>query len=95
MPIRIKLFGDLRKKVQPDIKGSMPLKFDIEENSIDRVSDILEKYNIEENEIIHIFVNGRYSGLTKKVKNGDIVAIFPINMSVLYKWYFNREEDEE
>lgn len=94
MPIRIKFFGDLRKKVQPDIKGSRPLKFDIEENSIDRVSDILNKYDIEENEIIHIFVNGRYSGLTKMVKNGDIVAIFPINMSVLYKWYFNREEDE-
>ncbi|MHA2036511.1 MAG: MoaD/ThiS family protein [Promethearchaeota archaeon] len=94
MPIRIKLFGDLRNKVQPEIKGSMPLKFDIDENSIERVSDILEKYNIEENEVIHIFVNGRYSGLTKKVNNGDIVAIFPMNMSVLYKWYFNREEDD-
>ena len=94
MPIRIKFFGDLRKKVQPEIKGSMPLKFNIDENNVDRVSDILDKYKIKENEIIHIFVNGRYSGLTKKVRDGDIVAIFPINMSVLYKWYFNREEDD-
>ncbi|MFX1281587.1 MAG: MoaD/ThiS family protein [Promethearchaeota archaeon] len=94
MPIRIKFFGDLRKKVEPDIKGSLPLKFDIAVNDVERVSDILDKYNIKEHEIIHIFVNGRYSGLTKKVKEGDIVAIFPINMSVLYKWYFNREEDE-
>lgn len=94
MPIRVKFFGDLRKKVQPDIKGSLPLKFSIDNEGIERISDILTKYNIEENEIIHIFVNGRYSGLTKKVKNGDVVAIFPINMSVLYKWYFNREEDE-
>jgi molybdopterin converting factor small subunit len=94
MPIRIKFFGDLRKKVRPEITGSMPLKFNIEEDDIDRVSDILDKYNIQEEEIIHIFVNGRYSGLRKKVKNGDIVAIFPINMSVLYKWYFNKEEDE-
>ncbi|MFX1377164.1 MAG: MoaD/ThiS family protein [Promethearchaeota archaeon] len=94
MPIRIKLFGDLRKKVEPDIKGSLPLKFSIDENDVERVSDILNRYNIKENEIIHIFVNSRYSGLTKKVKDGDIVAIFPINMSVLYKWYFNKDEDE-
>lgn len=94
MPIRIKFFGDLRKKVEPDIKGSLPLKFDINANDVERISDILDKYNIKEHEIIHIFVNGRYSGLTKKVKEGDIVAIFPINMSVLYKWYFTREEDE-
>ncbi|MFX1346736.1 MAG: MoaD/ThiS family protein [Promethearchaeota archaeon] len=94
MPIRIKFFGDLRKKVEPGIKGSMPLKFDLDHDGIDRISDILDKYNIKENEVIHIFVNGRYSGFTKKVKSGDIVAIFPRNMSVLYKWYFNKEEDE-
>lgn len=94
MSIRVKLFGDLRKKVEPDIKGSMPLKFSIDVNDVERISDILEKYNIEGNEVIHIFVNGRYSGLTKKVKSGDIVAIFPRNMAVLYKWYFTREEDE-
>lgn len=94
MPIRVKLFGDLRKKAQPDITGSMPLKFSIDDTSVDRISDILKKYNIEENEVIHIFVNGRYSGFTKKVISGDIVAIFPRNMAVLYKWYFNREEDE-
>ena len=72
MPIRIKFFGDLRKKVEPDIKGSLPLKFDINANDVERISDILDKYNIKEHEIIHIFVNGRYSGLTKKVKEGDI-----------------------
>ncbi|MFX1457320.1 MAG: MoaD/ThiS family protein [Promethearchaeota archaeon] len=94
MSIRIKFFGDLRKKVQPDIKGSLPLKFSIDDSNIERVSDILDRYKIKEDEIIHIFVNGKYSGLTKKVKNGDIVAVFPINMSVLYKWYFKREEDE-
>ena len=94
MPILVKLFGDLRKKAHPDITGSLPLKLNISGASLVRVSDILKKYNIEENEVTHIFVNGSYSGFTKKVKNGDIVAIFPRNMAVLYKWYFNREEDE-
>jgi len=94
MSILVKFFGDLRKKVQPGITGSLPLKVNIKGASLVRVSDILKKYNIEENEITHIFVNGSYSGLTKKVKSGDIVAIFPRNMAVLYKWYFTREEDE-
>ena len=94
MLIRVKLFGDLRKKVEPDIKGTMPLKFNIDDEGIERISDIFKKYRIEAHEVIHIFVNGRYSGLTKKVKSGDIVAIFPRNMAVLYKWYFNREEDD-
>ena len=94
MPIRVKFFGDLRKKIQPDIKGSLSLKFSIDDDGIDRISDIFKKYSIEENEVVHIFVNGRYSGFTKKVISGDIVAIFPRNMAVLYKWYFNREEDE-
>jgi hypothetical protein len=39
-------------------------------------------------------VNGRYSGFTKKVNEGDIIALFPRNMAVLYKLYFNREEDD-
>ena len=94
MSILIKLFGDLRKKAQPDITGSLPLKLNINSDNIDRVSDILKKFSIEDNEITHIFVNGSYSGLTKKVKHEDVVAIFPRNMAVLYKWYFTREEDE-
>ncbi|MHA1985129.1 MAG: hypothetical protein ACW98D_00680 [Promethearchaeota archaeon] len=94
MSILLKLFGDLRKKAQPDITGSLPLKLNINGAALVRVSDILKKYSIAENEVTHIFVNGSYSGFTKKVKSGDIVSIFPRNMAVLYKWYFNREEDE-
>ncbi|MHA2196443.1 MAG: MoaD/ThiS family protein [Promethearchaeota archaeon] len=94
MSILLKLFGDLRKKAKHDIKGSMSLRLNIETSQVERVIDIARKFNIEEDEVCHIFVNGRYSGFTKKVKEGDIVALFPKNMSVLYKWYFSREEDE-
>ncbi len=53
-------------------------------------------YTIEENEISHIFINGKYSGIRKKINFGDkvIIAIFPKNMGVLYKWYFNKEEND-
>ena len=93
MPIQVKLFGDLRKKVDPQISGSASLKFDIDNSELNYIADLLKKLNIEESEVSHIFVNGRYAGLRKKIQNRDNVAFFPRNMALLYKWYFNREED--
>jgi molybdopterin converting factor small subunit len=94
MPISLKIYGDLRKKVDPTISGTLSLKLEIEDQEISWVADILKKYKIGDNEVSHIFVNGIYAGLKKKVKSGDKVSLFPRNMALLYKWYFNREEDE-
>jgi molybdopterin converting factor small subunit len=94
MLIQLKLFGDLRRKVKPKISGSAPLRFNITDSEINFITDILKKVDIEEKDVSHIFVNGRFSGLRKRVQNGDTVALFPRNMGLLYKWYFKREEDE-
>ena len=94
MPITLKLFGDLRKKGDPKVSGTLPLRLKIDDPEITWVADILRKFRIEENEVSHIFVNGRFAGFRKKVNNGDTVALFPKNMGLLYKWYFTREEDE-
>ncbi|MHA2281583.1 MAG: hypothetical protein ACXAC5_12120 [Promethearchaeota archaeon] len=94
MHLQLKLFGDLRKKTTHKISGSLPLRLSINDSDIKNVYDILRKFNIAEQEVSHIFVNGRFSGPRKSVKNGDLVALFPKNMGLLYKWYFNREEDE-
>ena len=89
MPIQVKLFGDLKKK-QPQQNNNVgaPTIFNIENKGIERVVDIIEKLSIEESEVSHIFVNHKYSGLRKTVKAGDTVALFPKNMSLLYKWYY-------
>ncbi|MFX0002122.1 MAG: MoaD/ThiS family protein [Candidatus Hodarchaeota archaeon] len=94
MAIDLKLFGDLRKKADPKISGTLPLRLKINDPEIIWVADILRKYMIKDNEVSHIFVNGIYAGLKKKVQSGDKVALFPRNMGLLYKWYFKREEDE-
>ncbi|MFW9821251.1 MAG: MoaD/ThiS family protein [Candidatus Thorarchaeota archaeon] len=94
MPISLKIFGNLRKKVDPNISGTLSLKLEIEDQEISWVVDILKKFKIEDDEVSHIFVNGIYAGLKKRVHPGDKVSIFPRNMALLYKWYFNREEDE-
>ncbi len=94
MPIDLKLFGDLRKKADPKVSGTLPLRLKINDPEVTWVADILRKYMIEDNEVSHIFVNGIYAGLKKTVKSGDKVSLFPRNMGLLYKWYFKREEDE-
>ncbi len=94
MPIELKLFGDLRKKADPKISGTLPLRLKIDDSGIIWVTDVLKKFSIEDDEVSHIFVNRRYAGLKKKVTNGDLISLFPRNMGLLYKWYFKREEDE-
>jgi len=93
--MKVKLFGDLREKVERgEVIGGSSIILTINDPKIETVFDIVQKLSIEETEISHIFVNGKYSGLKKKVKNNDLVALFPRNMGLLYKWYFNRDEDE-
>ncbi|MBY9010518.1 MAG: MoaD/ThiS family protein [Candidatus Lokiarchaeota archaeon] len=95
MVILVKIFGELRKKIEGfNISGSLPLTMQIQSNGIETIADILNKFTIEKEETSHLFVNGTYSGFNKKVKDGDRVGLFPKNMSLLYKWYFTRNEDE-
>ena len=95
MSIQIRLYGDLRKKVQQqsDDDGA-PSIINIENEGIETVSDILKKISIEESEVSHIFVACKYSGIGKKIRIGDRVALFPKNTGLLYKWYFNKEEND-
>ncbi|KYK35955.1 MAG: MoaD/ThiS family protein [Theionarchaea archaeon] len=94
MVIKVKLYGNLREKASRSAEGA-PGMVEIEDRGIKMVSDVLNALNIDEAETSHLFVNGKYSGLRKKVKNGDRVAIFPKNMGLLYKWYFRREENDQ
>jgi len=93
MTILVKIFGDLRKKIEGyTISDALPLNLRIENNGIETIADILNKFAIEKEDTYHLFVNGTYSGFNKKVKDGDRVGLFPRNMSLLYKWYFERNE---
>jgi molybdopterin converting factor small subunit len=95
MTILVKIFGDLRKRIDgSDVTYSLPLNLQIDNNGINIISDILDKFGIEKEETGHLFVNGIYSGFKKRVEDNDRVAIFPSNMKLLYKWYFTKHEDE-
>ena len=85
MPILIKLYGNLREHVKDvDLERGFPVTFNIEESVIHFVYDIVEKFAISEDELSHIFVNGKYCGIGKEVKDGDRVGLFPKNMALMF-----------
>ncbi len=85
MTIKIKLYGDLRGKgSQFNIGNGLTSTLNIEIDKIKTVLDIIDKFSIKEKEISHVFVNCKYSGLEKEVKNGDQIGIFPKRMGLLF-----------
>ncbi|MHA1669919.1 MAG: MoaD/ThiS family protein [Promethearchaeota archaeon] len=95
MTILVKIFGDLRNNIKDvELDGALPLNLHVNFKNIEYISDLLQKLSIEEKETSHIFVNGVYAGFKKRIKDGDRVGLFSKNQALLYKWYFNREEDE-
>ena len=85
MSILIKLYGNLRNKVKaPDIERGLPITLNIKSKGIDSTLDILDKFIIEDDEISHIFVNGKYCGPRKEIRDGDRVGLFPKNMSLMF-----------
>ena len=85
MTIKVKLYGDLRDKVkQLNNEIGFPSTLDIETNEIATVFDILDKFSITQEEISHIFVNNKYSGPEKEIKNGDRIGIFPKRMGLIF-----------
>ncbi len=59
------------------------------------IGAILKEIGIPEQELgSNIFLNGEYSGLTREVKPGDRLGVFPNDMQLLYKWYFTKQEGD-
>jgi molybdopterin converting factor small subunit len=85
MGIKIKLYGDLRDKI-PQINniGGAPITLNIKYEEINSIIDILNKYNIKLDEISHIFINSKYSGIEHQVKDGDRIGIFPKRMGIIF-----------
>ncbi len=85
MSMNIILYGDLKHKEQQKTnKDSIPLKINISNSEINTVYDLLNKLNIEENKVSHIFVNHKYCGPGKEIKEGDRVALFPKRMALMF-----------
>jgi len=88
--ITVRLYGELREVADrkddlSDLVGIVKLPAD---EKAETVSDILHSLGISAEKVSHIFIEGRYADPGGKVRAGDRVAVFPEELSLLYKWYF-------
>ncbi len=55
------------------------------------IAEVLRRVGIPLEEVgSNIFLNRQYSALDRAVHPGDRLAIFPDDMQLLYKWYFEK-----
>lgn len=72
--IHLKLFGNLKRFVHVDRLDESGI---IEMQKDSTVNDMIHELDIDLNETKVIMVNGRPRGLEYKLKQDDIVAVFP------------------
>lgn len=90
--IDVYLYGKFREKVPgSSVTGECMLKIPVGPGDI--IMDVMERLEITPDDVAHIFLNYQYSAPTRKIRPGDRLAIFPIEMSVLYRQYFLKYED--
>ena len=91
--IKVHLYGKLRRfsENQDPRKESIVL-IRVEEG--DTIEDIIKRIGIPMSEMgSNIFLNGEYSRLTRRVRRGARLGLFPDDMQLLYRWYFVKKGD--
>ena len=88
--IEIHLYGKLRgfsEQMSP-LRESVVF-LDVRDG--DSIRSVVERIGIPLGELgSNIFLNGEYSGLERPVKDRDRLGLFPNDMQLLYRWYFNK-----
>jgi len=88
--IEVHLYGKLRRFTDNqdparDSIVNVPVK------NGDSIETIAQRIGIPLEEMgSNIFLNGEYSALERKMSDGDRLGIFPDDMKLLYKWYFDK-----
>ena len=92
--IEIHLYGKLRRFAKhQDPTGDSVVHMPVQEG--DTIRRVLERLGVPMEEVgSNIFLNWQYSALTRNVKDGDRLAVFPDDMQLLYRRYFEKREGE-
>ena len=69
MKVTVKLFATLRDgRFEEEVRQYGPQT---------TVGQVLENLNIPETEVKIVFVNNRHAGIDRKLRDGDVMALFP------------------
>ncbi|MFP4589419.1 MAG: MoaD/ThiS family protein [Candidatus Bipolaricaulota bacterium] len=93
MALQIRLYGklkDLANQVD-EVSGHIGVVnyHPGEKADTTKIGEVLQELGIGEDEVAHIFLNGEYTSTQGRIAEGDRLAVFPRELSLLYKWYFN------
>lgn len=89
--IEVHLYGELRRFTDTQDPSRDSIVY-ISVKNEDTIEDIVRRIDIPREAIgSNVFLNGEYSALERKVKDGDRLGIFPTDMQLLYKWYFSKK----
>ncbi len=93
--VEVHLYGKLRRfAAEQDPAGLSIVHVPAREG--DTVRQVLERLGIPLEEVgSNIFLNWQYSALSRRVRDGDRLAIFPDDMQLLYRWYFVKAEEQD
>jgi molybdopterin converting factor small subunit len=86
--IKVHLYGRLRRFAdKQDPSSDSVLHVPVEGG--ETIEDIVRYIGIPREELgRNIFLNGTLSALSREVKDGDRLGLFPWDMSLLYRQYF-------
>lgn len=92
-PLKLHLYGKLRRFAacqRPDAQSVV----DVPVQKGDTIADILKREGIPLHEVgRNVFLNHQYSALDRPVEAGDRLAVFPDDMQLLYRWYFEKKTE--
>ena len=86
--IEVHLYGKLRRFAEdPSPNGDSIILVPARE--CENIGDIVDRVGIPREELgRNIFLNGNLSALNRAVHDGDRLALFPTDMTLLYRQYF-------
>lgn len=88
--LEIHLYGKLRRfAAEQDPAGLSIVYAPVQEG--DTIQSVLERLGVPLEEVgSNIFLDWQYSALSRRVRAGGRLAVFPDDMQLLYKWYFHK-----
>jgi hypothetical protein len=88
----VRLFGALAERCGTS-SAFAPCRRRVPVDATTTIGDILLELGIALEDVRHLFLNGQYSAVTRRVRPGDRLGVFGRDMALLYRQYFPVVED--
>jgi len=93
--ISVHLYGKLRRFARDATPTSASIA-EVSHQDRDTVRSVVERLGIPRDDLgANVFLNGLYADLSTPVSDGDRLGLFPDDMQLLYKWYFDPSRSSE